>query len=391
MRKNSNHRDYFGLESNLTDADREIQQSIRQWVDQRILPEIESHAQNHTMDPGWIAELGRMGCFGGQLPETLFGRNWSYLQYGLAMQELERGDSGLRTLASVQGGLVMFPIAEFGSQEQQQKYLPKLASGQMVGCFGMTESQHGSNPKGMETRLIPHGNYYLLRGDKAWITNAGIADVGIIWAKNEKDQIVAVLLDMKKLGVSVQTIGDKWSLRTSITGHIILDDVRVDESDLLSHARGLKSALTCLNKARFGIAWGAVGSALTCCDVAIEYASNRVQFGKPLAQFQMVQKKLAETVTAIAQAQLMNYRLAELADNGDITTGQISMAKRSNVEMALNAARTCRQILGAEGLRSKYPIMRHLMNLETLVTYEGSHDIHLLITGQDITGYNAFT
>ncbi|GAA5221418.1 acyl-CoA dehydrogenase family protein [Membranihabitans marinus] len=391
MRKNSNHRDYFGLESKLSDADREIQQSIRQWVDQRILPEIETHAQNHSMDIRWMTELAELGCFGGQLSKEKSGRDWSYLTYGLAMQELERGDSGLRTMASVQGGLVMYPIAEFGSEEQQQKYLSKLATGQCIGCFGMTESRHGSNPKGMETRLVAKDDYFLLRGDKAWITNASIADIGIIWAKNEEDHIVAVLLDMKKNGVSVKTIDDKWSLRASITSHILMDDVRIEASDILPHARGLRSALTCLNKARFGIAWGAVGAALACCDTAMDYACNREQFGKPLAQFQMVQKKLAETVTAIAQAQLMNYRLAELADNGQVTAGQISMAKRANVEMALNTARTCRQILGAEGLRSSYPIMRHLMNLETLVTYEGSHDIHLLITGQEITGYNAFT
>lgn len=382
--------DYFNLESELTEEAKKVQSEIRQWVKHQFSPEIESFVQQHRTNLHWFHDLAALGCLGAQLSTQYGGSDWSYLSYGVAMQELEKGDSCLRTMASVQGALVIHAIERFGTSDQKAKFLPALVKGQMIGCFGLTEQNHGSNPAGMESFLEYRSGQYYLSGNKAWITNGSIAQIGIIWAKNEENHIVAVLLDMDKKGVSRKTIEDKWSLRAANTAHLTFDAVPISSTEVLPQAKGLKSALQCLNKARYGIAWGAVGAAMNCFETALLHVQGRTQFGQPLAKFQLVQKKLAEMLTKIVQGQLMNFQLARLGSQGVLTAGQISMAKRSNVSMALEIAREARQMMGAEGLRSGSPIMRHLMNLETVITYEGSHDIHLLITGQEITGLSAF-
>ena len=328
--------------------------------------------------------------FGPYIPEKYGGAGLDQISYGLIMQELERGDSSVRSAGSVQSSLVMYPIYKFGSEEQKMKYLPKLASGEYVGAFGLTEPNYGSDPGGMITRFEDKGNYYLLNGAKMWITNSPIADISIVWAKNEQGVVKGLIVEKGFEGFSAPETIKKWSLRASVTGELIFDNVKVPKENILPNVKGLKGPLMCLNSARYGIAWGVVGAACDCYDTALRYSLERKQFNKPLAAFQLTQKKLAEMITEITKAQLLVWRLGTLRNDDRATPAQISMAKRNNVEAALKIARDSRQILGAMGITGDFPIMRHAMNLESVITYEGTHDIHLLITGMDITGVNAF-
>ena len=306
------------------------------------------------------------------------------------MQELERGDSGIRSTASVQSSLVMYPIFAYGTENQKNKYLNKLATGQLMGCFGLTEPNHGSNPAGMESSFEDKGDYFLLNGSKLWISNSPFADIAIVWAKNENNRIQGLIVETDLEGVSTPETHNKWSLRGSVTGELIFDNVKVPKNNLLVGKDGLGAPLGCLDSARYGIAWGAIGAAMDCYNTALNYSLERSQFGKPIASFQLQQKKLAEMITEITKAQLLAWRLGSLKNEGKATSAQISMAKRNNVEMAIKIAREARQVLGGMGITSDYPIMRHMMNLESVITYEGTHDIHLLITGHDITGISAF-
>ena len=337
-----------------------------------------------------VKDLGGLGAFGCFIPENYGGGGMDHITYGLIMQELERGDSGIRSMASVQSSLVMYPIYHYGSEEQKKSYLPRLASGEIIGCFGLTEPNHGSDPGSMLSRIKDKGDHYLLNGAKMWITNSSIADVMVVWAKDEENIIRGMVLEKGMKGLSAPETHGKWSLRASVTGEIVFEDVQVPKENILPGITGLKGPLSCLDSARYGIAWGAVGAAMDCYDAALRYSLERKQFGKPIASFQLQQKKLAEALTEITKAQLLAWRVGILEDEGKSTPAQISMAKRNNVEMALKIARETRQILGAMGIISDFPMMRHMMNLESVITYEGTHDIHLLITGGDITGIAAF-
>lgn len=382
--------DYFDMESFLTEEQRAIRDAVRQWVRTRLAPIIDDYAQRAECPTHLIPEMAQLGLFGPFIPEEYGGAGLDYISYGLMMQELEAGDSGIRSMASVQGSLVMYPIWKFGSEEQRRKYLPRLASGEMMGCFGLTEPNHGSNPAGMETHFYEEGNYYVVTGSKMWISNAPFADVAVVWAKDPEGVIRGLIVERGMEGFSTPEIHRKWSLRASATGEIVLDRVRVPKENLLPGVKGLKGPLSCLNSARYGISWGAIGAAIDCYRTALQYSLERRQFGKPIAAFQLTQKKLAEMLTEITKAQLLALRLGQLMNEGRVTPNQISMAKRNNVAMALEVARTARQILGGMGVVGDYPIMRHMMNLESVITYEGTHEIHLLITGQDITGISAF-
>ena len=312
------------------------------------------------------------------------------ISYGLIMQELERADSGIRSTASVQGSLVMFPIFKYGSEEQKRKYLPKLGSGEFMGCFGLTEPDFGSNPAGMITNIKDMGDHYLLNGAKMWISNSPFADIAVVWAKDEEGIVRGLVVERGMEGFTTPITKGKWSLRASDTGELVFDNVKVPKENIFPKAKGLKAPLSCLSSARYGIAWGAIGAAMDCYDTALRYSKERVQFDRPIAGFQLTQKKLAEMVTEITKAQLLAWRLGTLKNEGRATPQQISMAKRNNVEIAMDIARTSRQILGGMGITDEYPIMRHMMNLESVVTYEGTHEVHLLITGMDVTGINAF-
>lgn len=382
--------DYFDMESFLTEEQRAIRDAVRQWVRTRLAPIIDDYAQRAECPTHLIPEMAQLGLFGPFIPEEYGGAGLDYISYGLMMQELEAGDSGIRSMASVQGSLVMYPIWKFGSEEQRRKYLPRLASGEMMGCFGLTEPNHGSNPAGMETHFYEEGAYYVVTGSKMWISNAPFADVAVVWAKDPEGVIRGLIVERGMEGFSTPEIHRKWSLRASATGEIVLDRVRVPKENLLPGVKGLKGPLSCLNSARYGISWGAIGAAIDCYRTALQYSLERRQFGKPIAAFQLTQKKLAEMLTEITKAQLLALRLGQLMNEGRVTPNQISMAKRNNVAMALEVARTARQILGGMGVVGDYPIMRHMMNLESVITYEGTHEIHLLITGQDITGISAF-
>jgi len=337
-----------------------------------------------------MKQLGEIGALGPYIPEEYGGAGLDQIAYGLIMQELERGDSAIRSSASVQSSLVMYPIYTFGSEEQKRHFLPKLATGEMVGCFGLTEPNHGSNPSGMETHFVEDGDDIILNGAKLWITNSPIADIAVVWAKNPEGKIQGVIVERGMEGFTTPETHHKWSLRASATGELVFADVRVPKSNILPNVKGLKGPLSCLNSARYGISWGVIGAAIDCYDVALQYALERNQFGRPIAGFQLQQKKLAEIVTDITKAQLLSWRLGTLKNEDKATPAQISMAKRNNVEMALKTARDSRQILGGMGIVGDFPMMRHMMNLESVITYEGTHDIHLLITGMDITGINAF-
>ena len=383
--------DYYQLDELLTEEQLMVRDAVRTYVKTEISPIIEEYAQKSEFPNQIVKQLGDLGCFGPTVPTEYGGGGLDYISYGLMMQELERGDSGVRSTASVQGSLVMFPIHAYGSEAQKQKYLPKLASGEWLGCFGLTEPDHGSNPSGMLTNIKDAGDHFILNGAKMWISNSPFAQVAVVWAKNEAGEIVGVIVERGMEGFSTPTTHNKWSLRASATGELVFDNVKVPKENILPNVKGLKGPLSCLNKARFGIAWGTIGAAMDCYDTALRYSKERVQFGRPIGGFQLQQKKLAEMITEITKAQLMVWRLGVLMNEGRATAAQISMAKRNNCEMATNIARDARQMLGGMGITGEYSVMRHIMNLESVITYEGTHDIHLLITGMDITGFNAFT
>lgn len=384
------HHDYYGVDDLLTDEHKLIRDSVRAWVKKEVSPIIEDYAQRAEFPHHLLKGLGEIGAFGPSIPAEYGGGGMDEISYGIIMQELERCDSGLRSTASVQGSLVMYPIYKFGSESQKRKYLPALASGEMMGCFGLTEPNHGSNPGGMETHYKDMGDHYLLNGAKIWISNAPFADIAVVWAKDESGKIHGLIVERGMEGFSTPTMHGKWSLRASATGELVFDQVKVPKENLLPGVSGLKGPLSCLSSARYGIAWGSIGAALDCYDTALRYAKERIQFGKPLAAFQLQQKKLAEMITEITKAQLMVWRLGVLKNENRATPAQISMAKRNSCMTALEVAREARQMLGGMGIMGEYPIMRHMMNLETVITYEGTHDIHLLITGHDVTGLDAF-
>jgi glutaryl-CoA dehydrogenase len=382
--------DYFQLDELLSEEHKLVRDAARDWVKREVSPIIEDSCQNATFPKHLIGGLAEIGAFGPYIPVEYGGAGLDQISYGLIMQELERGDSGIRSTASVQSSLVMYPIFKYGTEEQRQKFLPKLANGQMVGCFGLTEPDFGSNPGGMVTHFKDMGDHYLLNGAKLWISNSPFADIAIVWAKNEEGRIKGLIVERGMEGFSTPETHNKWSLRASATGELVFDNVKVPKENLLTGKDGLGAPLGCLDSARYGIAWGTIGAAMDCYDTALRYSKQRIQFGKPIAGFQLQQKKLAEMITEITKAQFLTWRLGVLRNEGRATSAQISMCKRNNVDMALTIARDARQMLGGMGITGEYPIMRHMMNLESVVTYEGTHDIHLLITGLDITGENAF-
>ncbi|WP_313501851.1 acyl-CoA dehydrogenase family protein [Kaistella carnis] len=382
--------DYYGIDSLLTEEHLLIRQSVRDWVESFVMPKIDDAAQNHTDIPDLMKELGKIGALGPYIPEEYGGSGLDQISYGIIMQELERGDSAIRSAASVQSSLVMFPINEYGSEEQKKKFLPHLANGEMIGSFGLTEPNHGSDPSSMETYFVDKGDHYLLNGAKMWITNAPVCDIAIVWAKNEEGKVQGLIVERAFEGFTTPTTHNKWSLRASKTGELVFDNVKVPKENLLPKVTGLKGPLSCLNSARYGISWGVIGAAVDCYCTAVQYAKERNQFGKPIASFQLQQKKLAEFLTEITKAQLLCLQLGNLKNAHKATPAQISMAKRNNVKMAIDIARESRQILGGMGIMGEFPMMRHAANLESVITYEGTHDIHLLITGMDITGINAF-
>jgi glutaryl-CoA dehydrogenase len=382
--------DYFGLDELLTEEHLLIRESVRNYVKKEISPIIEEYAQKAEFPQQIVKQLGDLGCFGPTVPVEYGGGGLDYIAYGLMMQELERGDSGVRSTASVQGSLVMFPIYQYGSEEQRKKYLPKLGSGEWLGCFGLTEPNHGSDPSSMLTNFKDAGDHVILNGAKMWISNAPYAHVAVVWARNEAGEIHGMILERGMEGFSTPTTHGKWSLRASATGELVFDNVKVPKENIFPNVKGLKGPLGCLTKARFGIAWGAIGAAMDCYDTALRYSKEREQFGKPIGSFQLQQKKLAEMLTEITKAQLLNWRLGVLMSEGKASPQQVSMAKRNACEVATNICRDARQMLGGMGITGEYPVMRHMMNLESVITYEGTHDIHLLITGMDVTGFNAF-
>jgi glutaryl-CoA dehydrogenase len=382
--------DYYNLDDLLTEEHKLVRDSARAWVKREVSPIIEEYAQNAEFPKQIIKGLGEIGGFGPYIPQEYGGAGLDHISYGLIMQEIERGDSGVRSTSSVQSSLVMYPIWKYGNEEQRLKYLPKLATGEYMGCFGLTEPDHGSNPGGMTTNFKDMGDHYLLNGAKMWISNAPFADIAVVWAKNEEGRIHGLIVERGMEGFTTPETHNKWSLRASSTGELIFDNVKVPKENLLPNKSGLGAPLGCLDSARYGIAWGAIGAAMDCYDTALRYAKERIQFDKPIAGTQLQQKKLAEMITEITKAQLLTWRLGVLKNEGRATTAQISMAKRNNVDMAINIAREARQILGGMGITGEYSIMRHMMNLESVITYEGTHDIHLLITGMDITGISAF-
>ena len=382
--------DYYQLDELLSEEHRMVRDSVRDWLNEHISPHINDWAQNNECPTHLVKGMGEMGLFGPSIPEAYGGPGLDEIAYGLIMQEIERVDSGIRSMCSVQGSLVMYPIYKYGSEEQKHKYLPKLAKGELMGCFGLTEPDHGSNPGGMTTHFKDMGDHYLLNGAKTWISNSPFADLAVVWAKNEEGRVHGLIVERGMEGFTTPKIDNKWSLRASDTGELVFEDVKVPKENLLPGINGLRGPLGCLDKARYGIAWGTIGAAMDCYSTALIYAKEREQFGQPIGGFQLQQKKLAEMLTEITKMQLFTWRLGTLMNEGRASTAQISMAKRNNVASALEIAREARQILGGMGITGDYPIMRHMMNLESVVTYEGTHDIHLLITGYDITGISAF-
>jgi glutaryl-CoA dehydrogenase len=383
--------DYLNLDDLLNDEHKLVRDAAREWVKRDVSPIIEEYAQKAEFPKQIIKGLADIGAFGPYIPEEYGGAGLDQISYGLIMQEIERGDSGVRSTASVQSSLVMYPIWKYGNEEQRKRFLPKLANGEWLGSFGLTEPDHGSNPGGMTTNFKDMGDHYLLNGAKMWISNAPFCQVAVVWAKNEEGRIHGLIVERGMEGFSTPETHNKWSLRASATGELIFDNVKVPKENLLPNKSGLGAPLGCLDSARYGIAWGAIGAAMDCYDTALRYSKERIQFGKPIGQFQLQQKKLAEMITEITKAQLLAWRVGVLRNEGKATSAQISMAKRNNVEMALKIAREARQMLGGMGISGEYSIMRHMMNLESVITYEGTHDIHLLITGLDITGLNAFS
>ena len=384
------HPDYYLMDELLTEEQKAIRDAVRKWVDAKVMPSIEEWAQSNHCPTHLIPEIGELGLFGPFIPEQYGGPGLDQITYGVIMQEIERADSGLRSMISVQGSLVMYPIYKYGNEAQRMKYLPKLASGEFMGCFGLTEPDHGSNPGGMTTHFRDAGDHVILNGAKTWISNSPFAHIAVVWAKNEAEKIHGLIVERGMEGFTTPEIHNKWSLRASATGELVFDNVKVPKENILPNIKGLRGPLGCLDSARYGISWGAIGVACDCYDTALRYAKERLQFDKPIGGFQLQQKKLAEMITEITKAQLFTYRLGQLKDENRATSAQISMAKRNNVDMALQIAREARQILGGMGITGEYPIMRHMANLESVITYEGTHDIHLLITGMDITGISAF-
>jgi len=382
--------DYYLIDELLTDEHKLIRATVRDWVKKEVSPIIEDYAQKAKFPKQLLKGLAEIGAFGPTIPVEYGGAGLDYIAYGIIMQEIERGDSGIRSTASVQGSLVMYPIYAYGSEEQKHKYLPKLAAGELIGCFGLTEPDHGSNPGGMTTNIKDAGDHVILNGAKMWISNSPFADIAVVWAKDENGKIRGLIVERGMEGFSTPETHNKWSLRASATGELVFDNVKVPKENIFPNIAGLKGPLGCLNQARYGIAWGAIGAAMDCYDTALRYSKERVQFGRPIAGFQLQQKKLAEMITEITKAQLLVWRLGVLKSENRATAAQISMAKRNSVETAINIAREARQMLGGMGITGEYPIMRHMMNLESVITYEGTHDIHLLITGMDITGEDAF-
>ena len=384
------YHDYFQVDELLSEEHILVRNSVREWVKKEVSPIVEDACQKAEFPKQWIKGLAEIGAFGPYIPVEYGGGGLDQIAYGIIMQELERGDSGLRSTASVQSSLVMYPIFTYGSEEQKKKYLPKLASGEFMGCFGLTEPDFGSNPTGMLSNFKDKGDHLLLNGSKMWISNAPFADIAVVWAKDESGIIRGLILERGMEGFTTPETHGKWSLRASATGELVFDNVKVPKENLLPNVKGLKGPLGCLNSARYGISWGAIGAALDCYDSALRYSKERIQFGRPIGGFQLTQKKLAEMITEITKAQVLTWRLGVLKNENRATPAQISMAKRNNVNMALQIAREARQIHGGMGITGEYPIMRHMMNLESVITYEGTHDIHLLITGNDITGLSAF-
>lgn len=384
------HPDYYQLDELLTDEHKIIRDAVRSFVKKEVTPIIEEYAQKGECPKHLIKGLGELGCFGPTIPQEYGGAGLDYISYGIMMQEIERGDSGIRSMVSVQGSLVMFPIYKFGSEEQRKKYLPKLATGEMMGCFGLTEPNHGSNPGGMETKFVDAGDHVILNGAKMWISNSPFADIAVVWAKDEAGDIRGMIVERGMEGFSTPETHNKWSLRASATGELVFDNVKVPKENIFPEIKGLKGPLSCLSSARYGIAWGALGCAMDAYDTALRYTKEREQFGRPIAGFQLQQRKLAEMITEITKGQLLVWRLGTLKNEDRATPAQISMAKRNSCATALEIVRDARQMLGGMGITGEYPIMRHMMNLESVVTYEGTHDIHLLITGMDVTGINAF-
>src|SRR6187200_1268695 len=382
--------DYFKVDELLSEEQKHIRDAVRSYVKKEISPIIEDYAQRAEFPQQIIKQLGDLGCFGPTVPVKYGVGGLDYISYGLMMQELERGDSGVRSTASVQGSLVMFPIYEYGSEDQRRKFLPKLASGEWLGCFGLTEPDHGSDPSSMLTNFKDGGDHVILNGAKMWISNAPFSQVAVVWAKNEAGDIQGLVVERGMEGFTTPTTHGKWSLRASSTGELVFDNVKVPKANIFPNVKGLKGPLGCLTKARYGIAWGVIGAAMDCYDAALRYSKEREQFGKPIGGFQLQQKKLAEMITEITKAQLLNWRLGVLMSEGRATPQQVSMAKRNSCEIATNICRDARQMLGGMGITGEYPVMRHMMNLESVITYEGTHDIHLLITGMDVTGLNAF-
>ena len=382
--------DYYQLDELLSDEQKLVRNSVRDWVKKSVSPIIEEYAQNAKFPKHLLKELAEIGAFGPTIPVKYGGSGLDEIASGLIMQEIERGDSGIRSTASVQSSLVMGAIIKYGVDEQKSRFLPRLASGELMGCFGLTEPDHGSNPGDMTTNYKDCGDHFLLNGAKLWISNSPFADIAIVWAKNEEGRIHGLIVEKGMDGFTAPETHNKWSLRASSTGELVFNDVKVPKKNLLPNKTGLGAPLQLLDSARYGIAWGAIGAAMDCYDTALRYSKERFQFGRPIGGFQLQQKKLAEMITEITKAQLLAWRLGVLKNEGKATTAQISMAKRNDVEMAINVARESRQILGGMGITGDYSIMRHMMNLESVITYEGTHDIHLLITGLDITGLNAF-
>ena len=381
--------DYYGVEILLSDEERMVRDAVRDWVEAEFLPLITEHHRAGTFPMAVVPQLGELGIFGATLKG--YGcAGLSNVAYGLIMQELERGDSGLRSFASVQSGLVMYPIHRFGSEVQKDRWLPALQQGAAIGCFGLTEPDHGSDPGGMATRAVRQGDHYVLNGTKLWITNGSVADVAVVWAKDETGEVGGYLVEKGTPGFGALDIHGKFSMRASVTSELSFQDCRIPLENRLLGAKGLRAPLACLSQARYGIAWGAVGAAQACCDWALQYGKTRVQFGKPIAGFQLVQRKLVWMVTEITKAQLLCLQLGRLKDGPGVRPQQVSMAKMNNVAMALDTARMARDILGAAGIVDEHPIIRHLMNLETVITYEGTHDVHTLIIGRDLTGLDAF-
>ncbi len=387
---NFQYHDYYLMDELLTDEHKLIRDTTRAWVKKEVSPIVEEACQKAQFPKQWVKGLAEIGAFGPYIPAEYGGAGLDQMSYGLIMMELERGDSGLRSTASVQSSLVMYPIYAYGSEAQKKKYLPKLAKGELMGCFGLTEPDHGSNPNGMITNFKDKGDHVILNGAKMWISNSPFADIAVVWAKNEEGVIQGMIVERGMKGFTTPETHGKWSLRASATGELVFDNVKVPKENILPNIKGIKGPLGCLNSARYGIAWGAIGAALDCYDSALRYSKERIQFGKPIASFQLTQKKLAEMITEITKAQLLCWRLGMLKNENRATPQQISMAKRNNVSMALQIAREARQVHGAMGITGEYPIMRHMMNLESVITYEGTHDVHLLITGYDVTGISAF-